>query len=144
MLPTHSSQMHLHNCFWRIGNKTGYVILKFSSEFSLIINEGIILSFEPLNCLHLLKQIQYLYNAWWFLPLPSFLIYFLFFHHLSYHRKWINASEDRRSLDPSECPGGMQVPGEQEPEFNANFRWNRGGTSTWLFHTPENDLIAGY
>lgn len=111
MLPTHSSQMHLHNCLWRIGNKTGYVILKFSSEFSLIINEGIILSFEPLNCLHLLKQIQYLYNALWFLPLPRFLIYFLFFHHLNYHRKWINASEDRRSLDPSECPWGMQVPG---------------------------------
>lgn len=84
--------------FLRIGNKTGYVILKLSPEFSLIINGGIILSTGPLNPLHLLKQIQYLYNSLHLLPLPSFLIYFLFFHHLNYHRKWINASEDRRSL----------------------------------------------
>lgn len=97
--------------FWRIGNKTAYVILKFSPEFSLMINEGVILSIGPWNRLHLLKQVQYLYNALHLLPLPSFLIYFLFFHHLNYHRKWINTSEDRRSLDISECPGGRWVPG---------------------------------
>lgn len=110
MLPTHSSQSDdLHNCFQIIGNKTGYVILKFSHEFSLIINEGIILSFGPLNRLHLSKQIQYLYNSLHLFSSQAFSL--ISFHHLNYHRKWINASEDRRSLGHLGMPRRRQVPG---------------------------------
>lgn len=148
MLPTHSSQSDdLHNCFRRIGNKTGYAILKFSPEFSLIINEDIILSFGPLNRLHLSKQIQYLYNALHLLLLPGFLIYLLFLHHLNYHRKWINASEDRRSLGHLRMPRRRQDPGGRSlssMQISAQAEEAPAPGSFTLQRMRENDLIAGY